>query len=222
MRLPVAIRTEEAPDAATPGPAIRPAGLNPARLAGAAHGVCMAEKPNFVLVPEPEPAPEQPPQQPVGWLDRIRSVTDAAASLMPFGAARAIATVSQPTRPRLIFGFDATASREPALGHRARRHRCVGEGAARRARCRARGAWRLAVAHVHRFHVECQHVARSCRRHPLHCRTHAASGDPVARDVEPRRARGGLYRRCVRGIAGTWTKARRCDGAEGDQADRAA
>jgi|SRR5579872_4392276 len=75
----------------------------------------MADKQNFVLVPDPEPEPEQPPvPQPVGWLDRIRSLTDAAASLIPFGAARAVATIGEPTRPRLIFGFDATASREPA------------------------------------------------------------------------------------------------------------
>jgi hypothetical protein len=75
----------------------------------------MADKPNFVLVPDPEPeGSQEPQQQPVGWLDRIRSLTEAAAALVPFGTARAVATVTEPTRPRLIFGFDATASREPA------------------------------------------------------------------------------------------------------------
>ena len=73
----------------------------------------MADKPNFVLVPDPEPEAELPPPA-VGLLERIRALTEAAAALVPFGAARAVATVSAPTRPRLIFGFDATASREPA------------------------------------------------------------------------------------------------------------
>src|SRR3954453_18605733 len=74
----------------------------------------MADKPNFVLVPDPEPEAEEPPQPPATLLERIRALTDAAASLVPFGAGRAVATDSPPTRPRLIFGFDATASREPA------------------------------------------------------------------------------------------------------------
>jgi hypothetical protein len=63
----------------------------------------MAEKQNFVLVPDPEP--EQPEQQSPTLLGFIRS-------LLPFGAPQLPATTS--TRPRLIFGFDATASREPA------------------------------------------------------------------------------------------------------------
>ena len=81
----------------------------------------MAEKPNFVLVPDPEPAPQPEPnalapapRQPVGWLERIRALTGAAAALVPLGGAQAVAAHSPPTRPRLIFGFDATASREPA------------------------------------------------------------------------------------------------------------
>jgi hypothetical protein len=74
----------------------------------------MTDKPNFVLVPDPEPEAEAPPQKPIGWLDRIRSLTDAAAALVPFGAPQHITAESAPTRPRLIFGFDATASREPA------------------------------------------------------------------------------------------------------------
>jgi hypothetical protein len=74
----------------------------------------MAEKPNFVLVPDPEPEADEPRQAPPTLLDRIRALTDAAASLVPFGAGRAVATDGPPTRSRLIFGFDATASREPA------------------------------------------------------------------------------------------------------------
>src|ERR1700760_4632940 len=73
----------------------------------------MADKPNFVLVPDPEPEAAPPPPA-VGLLERIRAAPEAAAALVPFGATRAVATVSAPTRPRLIFGFDATASREPA------------------------------------------------------------------------------------------------------------
>jgi hypothetical protein len=63
----------------------------------------MADKPNFVLVPETEP--EEHPQKSPTLLDHIRA-------LLPFGGASLPATTS--TRPRLIFGFDATASREPA------------------------------------------------------------------------------------------------------------
>jgi hypothetical protein len=63
----------------------------------------MADKPNFVLVPEPEA--EEPPPKPPTLLDQIRA-------LLPFGMPRLPATTS--VRPRLIFGFDATASREPA------------------------------------------------------------------------------------------------------------
>jgi hypothetical protein len=73
----------------------------------------MADKPNFVLVPDPEP--EEPQQQPVTLLGRLRALTDAAASLVTFSPGRAVASGGPlPTRPRLIFGFDATASREPA------------------------------------------------------------------------------------------------------------
>jgi hypothetical protein len=74
----------------------------------------MVDKPNFVLVPDPEPEAEAPPHQPVGWLDRVRALTGAAAALVPFGGPHAVVPESAPTRPRLIFGFDATASREPA------------------------------------------------------------------------------------------------------------
>ena len=63
----------------------------------------MADKPNFVLVPESEP--EEPPPRPPTLLDHIRA-------LLPFGSPQVPATTA--LRPRLIFGFDATASREPA------------------------------------------------------------------------------------------------------------
>lgn len=63
----------------------------------------MGDKPNFVLVPEAEP--EEPPPKPPTLLDHIRA-------LLPFGTPQVPATAVN--RPRLIFGFDATASREPA------------------------------------------------------------------------------------------------------------
>jgi hypothetical protein len=63
----------------------------------------MADKQNFVLVPDPEP--DEAPAKPPTLLDHIRA-------LLPFGAPQLPATAV--TRPRLIFGFDATASREPA------------------------------------------------------------------------------------------------------------
>ncbi len=63
----------------------------------------MADKANFVLVPESEP--EEPPATSPTLLDHIRA-------LLPFRPAP-LPTVT-PLRPRLIFGFDATASREPA------------------------------------------------------------------------------------------------------------
>ena len=79
-------------------------------------------KPNFVLVPDPQPEPEaEPPkQQPIRLLDQLRALVASATSLIPFGGALANAAdragelMTAPTRPRLIFGFDATASREPA------------------------------------------------------------------------------------------------------------
>jgi hypothetical protein len=64
----------------------------------------MAEGQNFVLVPDPEPE-EPPPPKSLTVMDRIRA-------LLPFGTAQLPADA--PTRPRLIFGVDATASREPA------------------------------------------------------------------------------------------------------------
>jgi hypothetical protein len=74
----------------------------------------MTEKQNFILVPDPEPETEVPAQQPGTWLDRVRALVNAVTSLVPFGQPRDIATTAWSGRPRLIFGFDATASREPA------------------------------------------------------------------------------------------------------------
>ncbi|MBS0559874.1 MAG: hypothetical protein JSR21_07450 [Proteobacteria bacterium] len=83
----------------------------------------MADKPNFVLVPddaEPEPAARGEPAPAGGGL---LAVLGAAIARLPVvgGALSARMPASPPTqapgdavRPRLIFGFDATASREPA------------------------------------------------------------------------------------------------------------
>ena len=71
----------------------------------------MADKQNFVLVPDPEPEPEPPPQKSVTLFEQIRALAQSVTALLPFGAG---VPAVVPTRPRLIFGFDATASREPA------------------------------------------------------------------------------------------------------------
>jgi len=60
----------------------------------------MADEPNFVLVPYGEP---EPPRAGVPILQRLRALF-----------ARPDASEPAPHRPRLVFGFDATASREPA------------------------------------------------------------------------------------------------------------
>lgn len=62
-------------------------------------------KTNFVLVPDPDPEPEEAAPKRVSLLDHLRA-------LLPFATPQLPAVT--PTRPRLIFGFDATASREPA------------------------------------------------------------------------------------------------------------
>jgi len=75
----------------------------------------MADKPNFVLVPDPEPEQDvaTPRRAGVPMLQRLRAVAGWAGMLvtprLPAGVADAA-----PQRPRLVFGFDATASREPA------------------------------------------------------------------------------------------------------------
>jgi len=78
----------------------------------------MGDKPNFVLVTQDQ-EPEPEPPQGGTLVDRIRSW---AVALLPSGAAQALTTLGSggkppavyTGRPRLVFGFDATASREPA------------------------------------------------------------------------------------------------------------
>jgi hypothetical protein len=79
----------------------------------------MSDKPNFVLVPDdPNPVPAPEPARGGGLLARLAATAVTAAK-----SAVATLQVSEwktepppdvPTRPRLIFAVDATASREPA------------------------------------------------------------------------------------------------------------
>ena len=78
----------------------------------------MTDKPNFVLVPDDAPlAPARAPAE--GVLARLRTatsaITAAATALLPARTqSEPPAEVDTPSRPRLIFAVDATASREPA------------------------------------------------------------------------------------------------------------
>jgi hypothetical protein len=67
----------------------------------------MQDKPNFILVPD------HPPERPPASLGaRLRALAAPLTALLT--RASGTAPPATPTRPRLIFGFDATASREPA------------------------------------------------------------------------------------------------------------
>src|SRR4051794_8493711 len=77
----------------------------------------MPDRPNFVLVPDPEPEEASPP--PVPLLGQVRRLaTSLGAWLSDRTAAIAGPEPAPPApwsgRARLVFGFDATASREPA------------------------------------------------------------------------------------------------------------
>jgi hypothetical protein len=80
--------------------------------------IAVTEKPNFVLIPDDTPTPPTP--APIGGvLGRLRTivrsaVTAAAAALPALGHAEPPMEAGPPSRPRLIFAVDATASREPA------------------------------------------------------------------------------------------------------------
>lgn len=77
----------------------------------------MADKPNFVLVPDtdPVPPPPVPARATMPALARLRALAGIVGGLLPRGAAMPEGAVSGWNgRPRLVFGFDATASREPA------------------------------------------------------------------------------------------------------------
>jgi hypothetical protein len=77
-------------------------------------------KQNFVLVPDAnEEAAPQAPARTLGsvLLGRLRSLTALASASLPLDPSQSGGIPFQddaPSRPRLVFGFDATASREPA------------------------------------------------------------------------------------------------------------
>jgi hypothetical protein len=74
----------------------------------------MADKPNFILVPDDDPPP--PPAAPPAGPPMLRALLSVAARAGALLAPRApkAEVATGPLRPRLVFGFDATASREPA------------------------------------------------------------------------------------------------------------
>jgi hypothetical protein len=81
----------------------------------------MADKPNFVLIPDDAPPPS--PVRTGGVLVRLRTMATTAltaalsapaALRSTLGHAEAPAETGPPARPRLVFAVDATASREPA------------------------------------------------------------------------------------------------------------
>jgi hypothetical protein len=82
----------------------------------------MTDKPNFILVRDDAPpsAPPEPLPTGGGLLTRVLSkvttaITSAAATLpAAFTHAEPPADAGAPSRPRLVFAVDATASREPA------------------------------------------------------------------------------------------------------------
>jgi hypothetical protein len=79
----------------------------------------MADRPNFVLVPEPTTEAPQPAARAstsVTLFDRVQAVVRTFTGLRPLGqpAEPDQVPAETVTRPRLVFGFDATASREPA------------------------------------------------------------------------------------------------------------
>ncbi len=79
----------------------------------------MSDKPNFVLIPDDAPQASPAPTVPGGMLTLLRTATSAltaAATALLSAPNRpdSPAATAQPTRPRLVFAVDATASREPA------------------------------------------------------------------------------------------------------------
>ncbi len=78
----------------------------------------MADKPNFVLVPDTDAGANSPRHPAPTVLSRLRDAAVSAISALPQRPATLTAprpaTPAASGRPRLIFGFDATASREPA------------------------------------------------------------------------------------------------------------
>jgi hypothetical protein len=81
----------------------------------------MSDKQNFVLIPDDAPPIAPAPQR--GILTRLRAMATTAVAAAPSAAASLLSArghaeppvqSSAPSRPRLVFAVDATASREPA------------------------------------------------------------------------------------------------------------
>jgi hypothetical protein len=93
-------------------------------MAGHSEETAMTEKPNFVMIPDdaeppdPEPPEPEPPQlaRSGGLLARLQTWVATIGAALPaaLGRAEPPAETDTPTRPRLVFAVDATASREPA------------------------------------------------------------------------------------------------------------
>jgi hypothetical protein len=82
----------------------------------------MTDKPNFILVRDDAQPPAPPPPAPSGGgllarvMTKVTSAITSAAAALPaaFSHAEPPADTGTPSRPRLVFAVDATASREPA------------------------------------------------------------------------------------------------------------
>jgi hypothetical protein len=80
----------------------------------------MTGKPNFILVPDTDDKGAGATRSSVPSVERVRGlIASAAAAILPFRWTAPVMIVPDsvaqlPSRPRLVFGFDATASREPA------------------------------------------------------------------------------------------------------------
>ena len=87
----------------------------------AASTTAMAEKPNFVLVPDSDTPTDDPSHPAPTFLSRFRRAAASVIPTLPYHPAAisepnpaTLTGTAVPERPRLVFGFDATASREPA------------------------------------------------------------------------------------------------------------
>src|SRR4051794_15604840 len=132
----------------------------------------MADRPNFVLVPDPEP--DTPAAPLLGHVRRL--ATSVGSWLSHRTAAIAGAEPAPPAawsgRARLVFGFDAHRVTRAGLGDSARGHRRAGARAAGRTRCRPRRARGRPPAYVYRLHRRSEPAARPSRRHHLPSRPH--------------------------------------------------
>ena len=73
----------------------------------------MTDKPNFVLIPDDASSPSPAPARTGGLLSRLLTTLTTTLPAI-FSHAEPPAEIGTPTRPRLVFAVDATASREPA------------------------------------------------------------------------------------------------------------